>query len=148
MRGCLLLASLLLATPLQAQAPDPRPDGPPFLLRIAVAPTGPVWVGQRIAVTLTALTPVRFVDPPSWPDLAATQGRMILLPEGNTVPGTDRVDGEDYAALQHTYSVFAAEAGPIVIAPVEMALRVGGWRRAPPRRKAGSPRDCRRGCRT
>lgn len=126
MRGCLLLASLLLATPLQAQAPDPRPDGPPFLLRIAVAPTGPVWVGQRIAVTLTALTPVRFVDPPSWPDLAATQGRIILLPEGSTVPGTDRVDGEDYAALQHTYSVFAAGAGPIAIAPVEMALRVGG----------------------
>lgn len=135
------LALMLLAAPLRAQAPDPGSDGPPLVLRLAVAPAGPVWVGQRIAVTLTALTPLRFADPPSWPDLAATQGRMILLPEGGTVPGVDRVDGKDYVALQHTYSVFAAEAGPLVIAPVAMALRVGGPNGQPVEAHAATPEN-------
>ena len=76
----LALALLLIAVPARAQ------DATPFLLRVAVAPEGAVWVGQRVTVTLTAMTPVRFVDPPSWPDLVAPQGRIIVVPEATTVP--------------------------------------------------------------
>ncbi|MGE4048459.1 MAG: hypothetical protein AB7F35_26625 [Acetobacteraceae bacterium] len=83
-------------------------------------------MGQRIEVTLTAMTPVRFASPPSWPDLAVSHGRIILLPEASTVPGTEHVNGVSYAALQHSYSIFAAEAGTVVLAPVEMSVRVGG----------------------
>ena len=116
----LALASLLLAMPARAQDPAP------FLLRLAVSPDGPVWVGQRVTVTLTAMTPVRFVEPPSWPDLAASQGRIIVVPEATTVPGTERVGGESYAALQHSVSLFPAAEGALVLAPIRMSVRVGG----------------------
>lgn len=114
------LIVLLLAAPAKGQEPAP------FLLRIAVSPDGPVWVGQRISVTLTAMTPVRFAAPPSWPDLVASQGRIIVLPEGSTVPGTERIGGESYAALQHSYSIVTAEAGDVVLAPIGMRVRVMG----------------------
>lgn len=120
MMSRLALTLLLLATPARAQ------DAAPFLLRVAVAPDGPVWVGQRVSVTLTAMTPVRFVDPPSWPDLMASQGRIIVVPEATTVPGTERVSGESYAALQHSYSLFPAAEGALVLAPIRMSVRVGG----------------------
>lgn len=127
-----LFALLLLAAPAGAQ------DGAPLLLRVAVTPQGQVWVGQRIEVTLTAMTPVRFVTPPSWPDLVASQGRIILLPEGSTIPGTERVNGVSYAALQHGYSVFVAEAGAVVLAPIEMSVRVGGADGQPVDARAGT----------
>lgn len=116
----LALALLLLATPARAQ------DAVPFLLRVAVSPDGPVWVGQRVTVTLTAMTPVRFVDSPSWPDLVASQGRIIVVPEAATVPGTERVGDESYAALQHSYSLFPAAEGALALAPIRMSVRVGG----------------------
>lgn len=139
---------LILAVPAQAQ--DRTPDPPwmqerapadraptqqpapaqqaaqPFLLRLAVSPEGPVWVGQRIGITVTAMTPVRFATPPAWPDITASQGRLIVLPEASTVPGTERVNGETYAVLQHNVSAFAGSAGTLVIAPVAMSVRVGG----------------------
>lgn len=115
-----MFALFLLAMPAKAQ------DTAPFLLRVAVSPEGPVWVGQRIDVTLTATTPVRFVSPPSWPELVTTRGRIIVLPEASTVPGTERVNGQSYAALQRTYAAFVAEAGTVVIAPIGMSVRVGG----------------------
>ncbi len=121
MRRLAIAAALaILSHPAVAQ------DRAPLLLRIAVSPQGPVWVGQRIDVTVTAMTPARFVSAPSWPDLVASQGRIIVLPEVSTVPGTERVEGASYAALQRTYSVFAAEAGTLVLAPVAMSARVGG----------------------
>lgn len=67
--------------------------------RLSVAPEGPVLFGQRVTVTLTAMTPVRFAAPPSFPDLAL-RGRAIVLPEGTTAPGTERVGGQSLAALQ------------------------------------------------
>ncbi|WP_424814312.1 hypothetical protein [Roseococcus sp. YIM B11640] len=120
MRRLAFAALLLAATPAFAQDPAP------FLLRLSVEPQAPVWVGQRIAVTLTAMTPVRFVTPIAWPDLTAGQGRLIVLPEANTVPGTERVGGQSYAALQHTWSVFAAGAGGLTLAPIRLSASVGG----------------------
>lgn len=116
----LAFALVTLGLPARAQ------DAAPLLLRLAVSPEGPVWVGQRVTVTLTAMTPVRFVVSPSWPDLTASRGRIIVLPEATTVPGTERVNGESYAALQHSYSAFAAEAGELVLAPIRMSARVSG----------------------
>jgi hypothetical protein len=141
---------LILAAPAQAQdrtpdppwmqerapadrAPAPAPQAAPaqeaarpFLLRLAVSPEGPVWVGQRIGITVTAMTPVRFATPPAWPDITASEGRLIVLPEASTVPGTERVNGQTYAVLQHNVSAFAGAAGTLVIAPVAMSVRVGG----------------------
>lgn len=115
----------------QQRAPEAQPvqaqnAAQPLLLRLAVSPEGPVWVGQRVTVTLTAMTPVRFVDPLAWPDLAPSQGRAIVLPEAATVPGTERVGGQSYAALQRSYSLFPADAGTLALAPLHMTARVGG----------------------
>lgn len=120
MRHVLPLLALLLAERAEAQEPAP------FLLRVAVAPEGPVWFGQRVTVTLTAMTPVRFVETPRWPDLTPSQGRAIVLSEATTVPGTERVNGESYAALQRTYTLFPAADGPLVLAPLRMTVRVAG----------------------
>ncbi|MBR0649621.1 protein BatD [Roseomonas terrae] len=151
MRRRLILVGLLLAAPADAQDRTPAPPwmqdaGPtrtgteaaptppaaqprqqaPLLLRVSVSPPGPVWVGQRVIVTVTAMTPVRFVEPPPWPDLTAAQGRIIALPEVQTVPGTERIDGQSYAAIERSYSIFPAETGSLVLAPLSMAVRVGG----------------------
>jgi hypothetical protein len=96
----------------------------PLALRLEVSPQGPVWIGQRVTVTLTALTPDRFAASPTFPDLVP-QGRAIVLPEGTTVPGSERVGGTIYAALQHSYELFPAEAGTLVLPAIRMSARVG-----------------------
>jgi hypothetical protein len=115
-------AMLLLFAALPAGAQD---AAPPLMLRRTVSPEGPVWVGQRVTVTLTAMTPVRFVAPPDFPDLVA-QGRAVVLPEATTVPGVERVGGQSLAALQRSYTLFPAEAGELVLPPLRMTARVGG----------------------
>ncbi len=117
----LLLAVLLLTLPAGAQDASP-----PLLLRLKVEQEGPVWVGQRVTVTLIAMTPVRFVDPPAWPDITASEGRVIVLPEAATLPGTERMGTQSYAALMRTYSVFPATPGDLVLAPLSIRARVGG----------------------
>jgi hypothetical protein len=117
---------LVLLLPLLGPPAAMAQEQPELLLRLTLSPQQPVAVKQRVTVTLTALTPVRFVDPPRWPDLAITGGRAVVLPEADTVPGTERVGGASYAALQRSYALFPASPGEIVLAPVEMHLRVGG----------------------
>ncbi|MXP63564.1 hypothetical protein E0493_09400 [Roseomonas sp. M0104] len=122
MRAAAILLLLLLAG-----LPDARAqEAADFLLRLRVSPEGPVTVNQRVRVTLTAMTPVRFVDPPRWPDLAFTAGRAVVLPEADTVPGTERVGGQSYAALQRTYTLFPVSAGTLVLEAIDMTVRVGG----------------------
>ena len=108
---------LLLAIPAMAQEA-------PLALRLEVSPRGPVWIGQRVTVTLSALTPDRFAASPTFPELAL-QGRAIVLPEGTTVPGSERVNGTTYAALQHSYELFPAEAGTLVLPRIRMSAHVG-----------------------
>lgn len=120
MRSAAAMLLLLVALPARAQ------DGaPPLMLRRTVSSQGPVWVGQRVTVTLTAMTPVRFVAPPDFPDLVA-QGRAVVLPEATTVPGVERVGGQSLAALQRSYTLFPAEVGELVLPPLSMMARVGG----------------------
>ena len=95
----------------------------PFLLRVSdLAPQVRVWIGQRVTVTLTAMTPVRFVEPPCWPELVAAQGRIVVVPEATTVPGTERVGGESYAALQRSYRSFPPRQAALVLAPIRMSV--------------------------
>lgn len=94
------------------------------MLRLEVSPHGPAWIGQRVTATLTAITPVRFAAPPTFPDLVP-QGRAVVLPEGTTVPGTERVGGASFAALQHSYELFPAQAGTLVLPRLRMAARIG-----------------------
>lgn len=118
MKRALILFALLAPAPAAAQdAP------PPLMLRLSVAPEGQVLFGQRVTVTLTVMTPVRFTAPPIFPDLAP-RGRAIVLPEGTTVPGTERIGGQSLAALQHSYDLFPAEAGALVLPALRMAARV------------------------
>lgn len=113
-----LLALLVLAAPAKAQ------EQAPFALRLQASPQGPVWIGQRVTVTLTALTPVRFTTPLRFPELQP-QGRAIVLPEGSTTPGSERIGGMTYAAIQHSYELFPAEAGTITLPPIRLSARVG-----------------------
>jgi hypothetical protein len=118
MRRGTILSLLLVSLPAVAQ------DPPPLLLRLDV-PKQEVWIGQRVTVTLTAMTPVRFAAAPTFPDLAPA-GRTLVLPEGTTVPGTERVGGQSLAALQHSYDFFPAQAGDLTLPPIHMRASVGG----------------------
>nr|WP_314071633.1 hypothetical protein [uncultured Roseococcus sp.] len=111
------LSLLFLALPALAQEA-------PLALRLEVSPQGPVWVGQRVTVTLTALTPTRFASSPDFPELAP-ESRAIVLPEGTTVPGSERVGGANHVTLQHSYDLFPAQAGTLVLPRIGMSARVG-----------------------
>ncbi|MFC3127192.1 hypothetical protein ACFOD4_19160 [Pseudoroseomonas globiformis] len=120
------LIGFVLALLFLLPAKAPAQQNEPLLLRIAVSPEGLVSVNQRVTVTLTVMTPVRFVDPPQWPDLSVTGGKAVILPEATTLPGTERVGGESYAALQRNYALFPATPGSLTVNPFTMTLRVGG----------------------
>ena len=115
----LLALLLLVAAPASAQEAN-------LLLRLTVEQEGPFWVGQRVTVTLIAATPARFVEPPAWPEVTATTGRAIALPEAATVPGMERVGGANWVAIQRSYSVFPATTGEVVLAPLTLRARVAG----------------------
>lgn len=121
MRWLVLVVLLLAVMPAVAQDATP-----PLQLRVTLAPEDGAFVGQRVRVTVTLLTPIRFAAAPAFPDLTFAEGRAIVLPEATTTPGSERVGNETLAALQRSYSVFPATTGPIVIAPVHVTARVGG----------------------
>ena len=112
--------ALLLLAPLATAAQEP----PALGLRLEREGSGPVWFGQRVGLTATLRTPIRFASPPLFPELVV-QGRAIALPNGTTTPGSERVGAETYVLLQHVYDVFPAEAGTLTIAPVTMAVSIG-----------------------
>jgi hypothetical protein len=112
---------MLLLAALPARAED---SPPPLALRRSVFPVGPVWIGQRVSVTLTAMTPLRFAAPPEFPALAV-EGRAILLPETSTLPGVERQAGASLVAVQHVETLFPAEAGVLLLPPLRMTARVG-----------------------
>ena len=112
-RFALLPLMLLAALPAVAQ------DAPDLLLRLTMVPEGPIWIGQRLTLTLTAMTPVRFAGPLNFPDIA-TEGKVLLLPEATTVPGVERIHGQSFVALQHTYVLFPAEAGELKFRPLRI----------------------------
>ena len=116
----LALLVLLAAIPATAQ------DAQPLRLRLTLDHRGEIWVGQRVTVTLTLMTPARFVGAIAWPELTASQGRIIVLPEADTLPGTERVGSESYVALTRSYTVFPATPGEVVLAPLSLRARVGG----------------------
>jgi hypothetical protein len=120
MRPAALLLALLLAPAMAAAQPSPL-----LLLRVTISPQGPVWIGQRVTVTMTAMTAVRFAAPPRFPDLAP-RGRAVVLPEASTIPGTERLGGESFAALQHSIDLFPSEAGDLPLPGVRLQARVGG----------------------
>ena len=105
----LALLVLLAAIPATAQ------DAQPLRLRLTLDHRGEIWVGQRVTVTLTVMTPARFVGAIAWPELTASQGRIIVLPEADTLPGTERVGSESYVALTRSYTVFPATPGEVVL---------------------------------
>jgi hypothetical protein len=115
-----LLSVLLLAPAVAAAQQEP-----PLLLRFSVSPQGPVWIGQRVTVTLTAMTPVRFAAPPRFPD-PAPRGRAVVLPEASTIPGTERVGGASFAALQHSTEIFPSEAGDLLLPGPTLHASVAG----------------------
>jgi hypothetical protein len=127
-----LALALLLALPARAEEPPARAaelparaaELPALILRVAVTPPGPVWVGQRVTVTFTAMTPLRFAAPPAFPDLSGL-GQAVVLPEASTVPGTERVGSQSYAALQRSIAIFPTAPGDLVLPPLSMRASVG-----------------------
>lgn len=117
---------LVLLLPLAAAAQGPAPEAPPGLLslRLSREGEGPVWFGQHVRVTATLRTPIRFASAPAFPELSF-QVRAIVLPNGTTNPGSERVGGDTYVLLQHVYDVFPVEAGALTVAPMAMAVSVG-----------------------
>ena len=113
-------------------------EQPLLLFQAAVTPERTVWVGQRVTLTLTALTPVRFAAPPAFPDLAGLP-HLVVLPEATTVPGTIRVGGASYAALQRSVAIFPTEAGEIALPSLAIEAEVGGPDGQPVRAQATAP---------
>jgi hypothetical protein len=120
MKGSAAVATLLLVG-ITARAQTPEPPG--LGLRIIVSPSGPAWVGQHVAVTVIARTPVRFAGPVVFPELATT-GRSVVLPNGASTPGVERDGNRTFAVVQHRYDVFPLEAGPVVINPLALVVPV------------------------
>jgi hypothetical protein len=110
-------------------------EQPLLLFQAAVTPERTVWVGQRVTLTLTALTPVRFAAPPAFPDLAGLP-HLVVLPEATTVPGTIRVGSASYAALERGVAIFPTEAGEFALPSLSLSRpRSADWMASPCRRR-------------
>jgi len=120
MRRHLILCAIL-ACPASALAQE----APLLGLRVIVAPTGPIWLGQHVGVTAILRTPTRFATPPLFPE-PALRGRAVVLPNGSTTPGSERESGTSYVLLQHRYDVFPLQAGSLDFPALRMELPVAG----------------------
>jgi hypothetical protein len=122
MKMCFLpLSVMLLCSGAKAQSSDT----PGLSLRMMVTPAGSAWVGQHVAVTVIVRTPIRFVGPVVFPDLAVG-GRSIVLPNGASTPGVEREGNRTYAVVQHRYDLFPSGTGALTIGPLTMTLPVVG----------------------
>ncbi|MGC4075036.1 MAG: BatD family protein [Nibricoccus sp.] len=87
---------------------------PASQVRIDVKPAGPAWVGQRVEIVVTLLTPGTFAEAASF-DLPSVKDLVLLSPSGHAVVGTETVNGTDFTTQQHEISAFAQRAGKFEI---------------------------------
>ncbi|HEY7296857.1 MAG TPA: BatD family protein [Xanthobacteraceae bacterium] len=109
------LALALLAANLSAALAEPR-------VRAEIEATGPVLVGQQIRVNVTVLVPNYFLSSPQFP-LFDIPGAVVTLPDENAVNGTERIDGETYAAITKTYLITAQQAGNFALPAVQITFK-------------------------
>jgi hypothetical protein len=104
-----------LAANLSAAFAQPR-------VRAEIEPKGPVLVGQQIRLDVTVLVPNYFLSSPQFPPFDIP-GTVVTLPDENAVNGTEKIDGETYAAITKTYFITARQPGDFALPPVQITFK-------------------------
>lgn len=81
---------------------------------VELSSTGTVWVGQRVTVVVTLLTPGTFADAATF-DLPSVSDLLLIPPSGHSVVGTEQVDGTEFTTQRYELSAFAQRAGKFEI---------------------------------
>ncbi len=139
-RGRGMVATLLVALPAvllvvppgvlllgatRAMAADPA------LLRATVAPTAPVWVGQRAPIDVTLLTAGTFAGAPVF-ELPRIPGAVLMRMSDHPVLGTETIDGVEYTVQHHDLALFAMRPGVFDVPPFAVRVAFTPALAAPP----------------
>ncbi len=109
-----LLPLLLFATCLAQAAAQP-------FVRVEIAPSGPVLVGEQVRVGVTVLAPNFFMSPAKFP-LFNLPGAVVTLPDENALNGTETINGETYAGIRRSYLITPQQAGEFALPPAQIAF--------------------------
>jgi hypothetical protein len=86
------------------------------LLRSGLARPGPVWVGQRVAITVELLTTTFFASAPVF-QLPTIAQAILMQIEDHPVLGTEQIDGTTYNVQKHELALFVLQPGGREVPP-------------------------------
>jgi hypothetical protein len=82
----------------------------PVLIRNRLTKPGPVWVGERVAITVDLLTTEFFSGAPVF-QLPTIPQTVLMQIEDRPVLSTEQIDNTTYNVQQHELALFARQAG-------------------------------------
>jgi hypothetical protein len=88
----------------------------PVLMRSSLVKTGPVWVGQRVALKVELLTTTFFAGAPVF-RLPTIPQALLMQSEDHPVLGTEQVDDTTYNVQRHELALFMLRPGSYAIPP-------------------------------
>ena len=97
----------------------------PVIVRAAVHPDRPVWIGERASVFVTVLMSERPDHSPRF-DLAPVDGALFVQAPGSPLLGTERVEGSEYSSQRFELMLFAQREGELHVPPVSVRATLGG----------------------
>lgn len=107
-RSWLPLLAALCFLPALADAADPA------LLRLKPETTDPIFVGQKLRITVDVLSSTTFGSAPAF-DLPTIAGAILMKVEDRPILGTETIDGTDYTVQTHEIWFFALRSGAFSI---------------------------------
>jgi hypothetical protein len=88
----------------------------PVLIRNSLTKPGPVWVGERVAITVELLTPEFFSGAPVF-QLPTIPQVILMQIEDRPVLSTEQIDDTTYNVQQHELALFARQPGVYEVPP-------------------------------
>ena len=88
----------------------------PVLIRSSLTKPGPVWVGERVAITVELLTTAFFSGAPVF-QLPTIPQAILMQLEDRPVLSTEQIDDITYNVQQHELALFARQPGVYEVPP-------------------------------
>ena len=103
----------------------------PALIRSSLAKPGPVWVGQRVAITVELLTTTFFSGAPVF-QLPGIPQAILMQIEDRPVLSTEQIDGTTYNVQRHELALFALQPRVYEVPPFTVRFASAPRFDAPP----------------
>jgi len=110
----LLLSTLLAAGTVLGAAQTP-------VIHARLEPSTGIIVGQPVHLIVEVLVPNYFTGSPDFPSFEL-ENAIVVVPEETPIHLNEKIDGQSYAGIQRTYSLYPQQSGEFRLPPAQFTV--------------------------